>query len=343
MPTDLTLASHTTIGVGGPADGWVVATTEAELVGAVVDLDRAGTPILILGGGSNLLVSDAGFRGTVVQVASRGVDVEASADGVAVTAAAGEPWDELVTMTVDRGWAGLEALSGIPGLVGATPVQNVGAYGQEVAQVISAVRVLDRRDARVVRLERDECGFGYRTSLFKDDPDRYVVLEVRMELGAAGVGVIAYAELARALGVEVGGIAPVAEIRNAVLGLRRAKGMVLDPDDPDTRSLGSFFINPVVDEVTASAIDPRCPRYPSAGGVKLSAAWLVEHAGIDKGWSCSPDSPAGVSTKHTLALTNRGGASTQDVIDLAHAITAEVQAAFGITLHTEPRAIDCGL
>ena len=343
VPTPPALADHTTIGVGGPADRWFVATSQDALVGAIGSLDAAGTPILILGGGSNLLVADAGFRGTVVQVAVRGVEIEESESGIDLTVAAGESWDALVALTVASGWTGLEALSGIPGLVGATPVQNVGAYGQEVGQAVTSVRVLDRQDGSIGVLTHDECRFGYRTSRFKDEPGRHVVLAVTMHLSPIGSGVVAYAELARALGVEVGDSAPIAEIREAVLGLRGTKGMVLDPKDSDTRSLGSFFVNPIVDEAIAAAIDPACPRYPAVTGVKLSAAWLIEHAGIGKGWRIEAQSPARVSTKHTLALTNTGDASTLDVLNLARAIRSAVQTRFGITLEAEPRLVDCSL
>jgi UDP-N-acetylmuramate dehydrogenase len=337
------LADHTTIGVGGPATDWIVATTQDALVDAVRSLDAAGTRVLVLGGGSNLLVSDAGFPGTVVQVATRGVTIQESEAGVDLTVAAGEPWDAVAALSVTRGWAGIEALSGIPGLVGATPVQNVGAYGQEVAHVVTSVLVLDRRTGAVSRVAHDECGFGYRTSRFKVEHERFVVLDVAMRLSPSGAGTAAYAELARALSVEVGGQAPVADIREAVLTLRRSKGMVLDARDPDTRSLGSFFVNPIVDDAMAAAIDAACPRYPAVGGTKLSAAWLIENAGIGKGWRIDQTSPARVSTKHTLALTNAGGASTQDVIELARAISARVEDRFGIALTAEPRLVDCRL
>jgi UDP-N-acetylmuramate dehydrogenase len=244
---------------------------------------------------------------------------------------------------VTQGWSGVEALSGIPGLVGATPVQNVGAYGQDVSQTIDRVRALDRRTGETVLLTTADCGFTYRGSAFKADPDRWVVLSVDYRLSAAGLGEVRYAELARALGVDVGDSCDVASIRAAVLDLRRAKGMVLDSDDPDTRSVGSFFMNPIVDDQTAARIPPECPRYPAVDGVKLSAAWLIEQAGIPKGFRVRPDAPAAVSTKHTLALINAGNASAADVIDLARVIRERVRDAFGVTLRPEARLVNCAL
>jgi UDP-N-acetylmuramate dehydrogenase len=338
-----TLAEHTTLRVGGAPDAWITATTEAELAEAVLECDRVGTPVLLLGGGSNMLVADEGFRGAVVQIATRGIEPVADGSQVRVSAAAGEPWDALVELCVLSGWTGVEALSGIPGLVGATPVQNVGAYGQEVSQTIERVRALDRRSGEILTLTAKDCRFTYRGSAFKEDPDHWVVLSVDFRLGTAGVGTVRYAELARALAVDVGGEAPVASIRDAVLALRRAKGMVLDRDDPDTRSVGSFFMNPIVDASTAATIPADCPRYPAASGVKLSAAWLIERAGIPRGFRVHPDSAAAVSSKHTLALTNQSGASAEDVIDLARVIRERVRDSFGVTLRPEARLVNCAL
>jgi len=332
----MTLADCTTLRVGGPADDWVVATTEDDLVAAVRAGDSTGTPLLLLGGGSNLVVADAGFAGTVVQVATRGVDAEPVDGGVRVTLAAGEPWDDVVSRAVARGWAGIEALSGIPGLAGATPVQNVGAYGQDVSQVISGVRALDRASGEVVELTAAQCGFGYRTSAFKREPARWVVLSVTMLLGDGGRGTVRYAELASALGVPVGGDADVTAIRGAVLSLRARKGMVLDAADHDTWSAGSFFTNPVVAADVAAGIPAECPRYPAEAGVKLSAAWLIEQAGIGRGYALAPDAPAAISGKHTLALTNRGRARADDLVALAREVRERVQARFGIVLVPEP-------
>ncbi|WGL53062.1 UDP-N-acetylmuramate dehydrogenase [Nocardioides sp. BP30] len=337
------LAEHTTLRLGGPARSWVVATTETELIEAVSAADAAGERVLVLGGGSNVVVADAGFPGTVVAVATRGIHSDAepspqggsdpTCGGAMVTVAAGEPWDEVVATAVEREWIGVEALSGIPGSTGATPIQNVGAYGQDVSQTIAQVRVWDRVLRGVRTFAAAECGFGYRHSRFKTDPTRHVVLSVTFQLRIGTLSApIAYAELARALGVEVGARAPLGEVRAAVLGLRRAKGMVLDAADHDTWSAGSFFTNPVV---PADRIPDGAPAWPQGDGtVKTSAAWLIEHAGYGKGYP--GHGPVSLSTKHTLALTNRGGATTADLLSLAREIRAGVAARFGIELVNEP-------
>jgi UDP-N-acetylmuramate dehydrogenase len=330
------LRDHTTLRLGGPARDWVRAETEAELIGAVRRADEAGDPVLVLGGGSNLVVADDGFDGTVVQVATRGVspDTEdaAACGGALVRVAAGESWDDLVATAVDRGWAGIEALSGIPGSVGATPIQNVGAYGQEVSQTIAQVRVWDRALQGIRTFAAADCSFGYRTSRFKADPNRHVVLDVTVQLPLGTLGApVQYAELARALGVEPGQRAPLADVREAVLGLRRGKGMVLDPDDHDTWSAGSFFTNPVV---PADQVPEGAPTWPASDGlVKTSAAWLIEHAGFGKGYGGGAVS---LSTKHTLALTNRGHATTADLLALAREVRDGVESTFGIRLVNEP-------
>ena len=335
------LADHTTLRLGGPAGAWARATTEPELVEAIGGVDG---PVLVVGGGSNLVVADAGFAGTVVEVATSGVraDVDGSdptCGGAMVTVAAGESWDDFVARAVESEWVGVEALAGIPGLVGATPIQNVGAYGQEVAQTIARVRVWDRvlRGART--FASAECGFGYRTSRFKADPDRHVVLDVTFQLRQGGLGApVQYAELASALGVDVGARAPLGDVRDAVLELRRSKGMVLDPADHDTWSAGSFFTNPVVD---ADALPAGAPAWPQPDGrVKTSAAWLIEHAGFHKGYGAGP---VGLSTKHTLALTNRGGATTEQLLALAREVRAGVEAGHGIVLVNEPVLVGCEL
>ncbi len=339
------LADHTTLRLGGPVRRWVRAETEAELVEAVGAADASGEPVLVLGGGSNLVVADSGFDGTVVEVATRGVvsdleaDVEASCSGATVTVAAGEPWDAFVALAVRSRWSGVEALSGIPGLVGATPIQNVGAYGQEVSQTIASVRVWDRVLRGVRTFFAADCGFGYRTSRFKADPGRHVVLEVAFQLPLGTQGPpIGYAELARTLNLEVGERALLESVREAVLTLRTRKGMVLDPDDHDTWSAGSFFTNPVV---AAEAVPEGAPAWPQPdGSVKTSAAWLIEHAGFAKGYARGPVS---LSTKHTLALTNRGGATTAQLLDLARELRDGVHARFGITLVNEPVLLGCSL
>jgi UDP-N-acetylmuramate dehydrogenase len=340
------LREHTTLRVGGPAAEHVVAGTTDELVAAVREADEAGMPVLVLAGGSNVLVSDEGFDGRVVQVATRGVDADvqdpddlACLSAVTVRLAAGEDWDGFVAHAVDRGWVGVEALSGIPGSAGATPIQNVGAYGQEVAQTIASVRTWDRAAKELRTFAAADCGFGYRTSRFKEEPGRYVVLEVTYLLRQGDLGApMAYAELARTLGVEVGDRAPLADVRRAVLGLRSGKGMVLDPDDHDTWSAGSFFTNPVV---APELLPEGAPAWPQPDGrVKTSAAWLIEHAGFGKGHG---NERASLSTKHTLALTNRGSATAADLLQLAREVRAGVAEKFGITLVNEPVLVGCAL
>ena len=329
------LAPLTTLGLGGPAERLVTATSEDEIVHAVRE---APGDVLVLGGGSNVVIADAGFAGTVVRVANQGVTLTADADanGQLVAVAAGEDWDALVARCVAAGLAGLECLSGIPGLVGASPVQNIGAYGQDVAETVTQVRAYDRYAAEVVDLT--DCGFGYRWSRFKGQPARWVVLAVTYRLLEDPMSrPVRYAELARALGVEVGGQAPLAQVRAAVLALRRAKGMVLDPADPDTRSVGSFFTNPLLDADQYADLQRRGatpPAFPEPDGrVKISAAWLIENAGYRKGAFAGP---AGISGKHTLALVNRGGARTTDLLRVADEVRRGVRAAFGVELTAEP-------
>jgi UDP-N-acetylmuramate dehydrogenase len=347
--TDL-LADHTTLRVGGPARSWVVADTEELLVGTVRACDAAGEPVLILGGGSNLVVGDAGFDGTVVEVATKGIDATGgscavdgpSCGGRIAVVAAGEPWDDFVRFAIGNEWIGVEALSGIPGLVGATPIQNVGAYGQEVAQTITSVRTLDRQTGRQATFAHGRCDFGYRNSRFKAEPGRYLVLDVTFQFREGDLGApVRYGELARQLGVAGGARARSTEIREAVLELRRGKGMVLDPVDHDTWSAGSFFTNPVLEPGVADGLPADAPRYPAEGGrIKTSAAWLIEQAGFGKGYGVPP---ATISTKHSLALTNRGGARADDILGLAREIREGVRARFGVTLVPEPVFVSCGL
>jgi UDP-N-acetylmuramate dehydrogenase len=337
------LAAYTTLRVGGPVRRILTPTTEAELVRTVRDLDRSGEPVLILGGGSNVLVGDAGFDGTVVKVATRGIDSDvASCSGAVLTVAAGEPWDDFVASTVEQEFSGLETMAGIPGLVGGTPIQNVGAYGTEVGQLITTVRTLDRSTGRLRTFFAVECQFGYRSSRFKDEPGRYLVLSVTFQLRLGSLSApIRYPELARALGVEVGARVPARDVAAAVLQLRRGKGMVLDDADPDTWSAGSFFTNPVLDADRADRLPADAPRFPQPNGrVKTSAAWLIDRAGFGKGFG---EGPARVSTKHALALTNRGAATADDVLELARQIRAGVQSSFGITLVPEPVLVGCEL
>jgi UDP-N-acetylmuramate dehydrogenase len=331
------LAAFTTFRVGGPAAAFVEAGTAAEIISVTAECDRAGQDLLILAGGSNLLISDAGFPGTVLRLVGRGVRITRGADRVRLLVAAGEPWDEVVARALAEGLAGIEALSGIPGSAGATPIQNVGAYGQEVADVIAAVHVWDRHDHVEAVLAPPECAFGYRDSAFKRSR-RYVVTAVEFGLVAGSLGApVRYAELARALGVEIGDRAPALEVRAAVLELRRSKGMVLDPADHDTWSAGSFFTNPVLEAATAADLPAGAPRFEAPEGrIKTSAAWLIEQAGFAKGYGSGP---ARLSTKHTLALTNRGDARAADLLALAREIRVGVAARFGILLEHEPMLV----
>ena len=343
MSEPATLADLTTLRLGGPAARLTTATTSDELVEAVAAADDAGEPVLLVAGGSNLVVADSGFDGTVVRIATRGVSVESDACGGAmVTVAAGEVWDDLVATAVERGWVGVEALSGIPGSVGATPIQNVGAYGQEVADTVARVRCWDREERAFRTIAAADCGFGYRTSRFKREPGRFVVLEVTFQLRLGDLGApVGYAELARTLGVGVGQRAPSAAVRDAVLRLRGGKGMVLDSADHDTWSAGSFFTNPLLDADTAAALPEGAPRWPQPDGtVKTSAAWLIERAGFAKGHG---NDRVSLSTKHTLALTNRGGARTADLLALAAEVQRGVHARFGVWLENEPVLVGCEL
>jgi len=345
---DVPLSGLTTMRVGGPAARLVTVTTTDELVDAVREVDDADEPLLLLSGGSNLVVADEGFAGTVVRVATSGITPE-SADwcgGAVVRVAAGEGWDDVVDRCVSEGWAGVEALSGIPGLTGATPVQNVGAYGQDVSQTIYQVRTWDRREQVVRTFANDDCAFTYRHSRFKGT-DRYVVLDVVFQLEVADLArPVAYAALAEGLGVELGTRVPLADARAAVLEQRRRRGMVLDADDPDTYSCGSFFTNPILSRHEFDDLVERVgerlgyegttpPRFGEPDGrVKTSAAWLIDHAGFAKGFGLP--GPASLSTKHTLAVTNRGSATTTEVLDVARRVRDGVRDAFGVTLVNEP-------
>jgi UDP-N-acetylmuramate dehydrogenase len=378
------LSGYTTLRLGGPAARLAEARTADDVIAAVRAADASGEPLLVLGGGSNLVVCDGGFGGTVLRTSTAGISVGETGERVLVTIAAGENWDEFVEWSVAEKLAGIECLSGIPGLAGATPIQNVGAYGQEVASTITSVTVLDRLTGSVGTMAGSECGFGYRTSLFKRtafaragaDPvggtdsaaagpaggsaprqlttpgptGRYVVLDVTFSLERDPASApVRYAELARKLSVEVGDRAPLADVRAAVLDLRRGKGMVLDPADPDTVSAGSFFTNPVIgpgelvrleEVVSAQSPGVGVPTFPAGsdarepGSVKVPAAWLIEHAGFGKGYPGR--GAARISSKHTLALTNTGGATAAELIALARDISAGVRSSFGIELAHEP-------
>jgi UDP-N-acetylmuramate dehydrogenase len=407
------LSRFTTLGLGGPARRFVVAGTDEEIIAAVRTADQRGEPLLVLGGGSNLVISDDGFPGTVIQVATKGIhrttDPGAGPDAagpgqalpgtpVTLTVAAGEDWDTVVASCVAADLAGLECLSGIPGLAGATPIQNVGAYGQEVADTITRVRAYDRATAEVADLAAADCGFGYRTSAFKRSitapavTGRFVVLEVTFQLTSDRLSrPLRYAELAGALGLDParlhaarpdqarpdqarldaarpddggqdeGARAPLGDVRSAVLRLRRGKGMVLDPADPDSRSAGSFFTNPVLNTAQFAAlrrvVDERCgpgipiPQFPAGPGqVKVPAAWLIGQAGFGKGYqgarradSGRPGPAAHISTKHTLALVNPGDARTADVVGLAREIRDRIRDIFGVELASEPVLVGVSL
>ncbi|TCO49478.1 UDP-N-acetylmuramate dehydrogenase [Kribbella antiqua] len=341
MKTHVRLADLTTLRIGGPADKLVEVTTEDDLITAVRDADASGEPVLLLSGGSNVVIGDDGFRGTVIKVATTGIRVDADmCSGAMVHIQAGEDWDAVVQRAIAEEWSGLESMSGIPGLTGSTPVQNVGAYGHEVAETIASVRVWDRIDNKVRTIFAADCGFSYRHSRFKADPSRYVVLEVAFQLKLGDLSApVGYAELARVLDVDPGSRAPMTDVRAAVLGLRRGKGMVLDEADHDTWSAGSFFTNPILD--AAADVPAGAPQWPQPDGrVKTSAAWLIEHAGVTKGYAIGA---AAVSTKHTLALTNRGGATAKELLALAAHVRAQVHQAFGITLTNEPVLVNCTL
>ena len=337
MPT--TLAELTTLRLGGPASRLVEATTADDLVDAVRAADAAAEPVLVVGGGSNLVVGDDGWSGVVVRVASRGVAVTPDGDDVLVAVEAGEPWDDLVARSVAEGWSGLAAMSGIPGLTGATPVQNVGAYGAEVADLVETLDVLDRTTGAVETWPATWVGFGFRTSAFKHT-DRYVVVRVTFRLRRGDLaGPVRYLELARRLGVDQDAAAPSAEVRAAVLALRRGKGMVLDAADLDSWSVGSFFVNPLVTTVGPEL--EGVPQWATGPATKLSAAWLIERSGfhrgygLDRAYGGGPAGTVGVSTKHTLALTHRGGGTTAQLLDLAAEIRAGVEARFGVRLGPE--------
>jgi UDP-N-acetylmuramate dehydrogenase len=343
--TDVPLAPLCTLGVGGPARAYASVASEDALRAAAAWAHERALPLLLLGGGSNLLVADDGFPGLVAHVDLHGVSVAEADDHVEVTAAAGEDWDALVARTVGAGWAGLECLSGIPGRVGATPIQNVGAYGQDVSETIVRVRCLELATGEAAWLAGDQCGFGYRDSRFKTaDRGRFAVLAVTFRLRPGALPAVRYAELARAL--ERVPSPTVEDVRSVVLGLRRAKSMVLDPADPNRRSAGSFFTNPTVDveaaERVRSAVErvhdaataQAMPAFAAGGGrVKLSAAWLIERAGLEKGYG---EGAVGLSTKHTLAIVNRGGATARQVAAFAREVRDRVEERFGVRLVPEP-------
>lgn len=348
VPAPVMLSTLTSLGLGGPAPELIQVDSAAAVVAAIRDLDAAGQPVLVVAGGSNLVISDDGIDYPVLRLAHRGVRATRDGDRLIVDVAAGEPWDDLVAQVVADGWSGIEFLSGIPGSTGATPIQNVGAYGAEVSDVLLDVTVYHRPSGAVRVIPASELALSYRSSVLRGNSDS-VVLRLRLALSHTPAAV-RYGELASVLGVAPGQGAPPSEVRAAVLGLRRGKGMVLDPADPDTRSAGSFFTNPLLSAEQLAAVDlriqdrlgdVRCPRYPAGEAVKLSAAWLIERAGFPKGFAL-PRGGAAISTKHTLALTNRGG-STDDLLALARHLRDGVRQTFGVELHPEPIFIGVAL
>jgi UDP-N-acetylmuramate dehydrogenase len=347
LEENVPLAPLSTLGIGGPARHYARVESDDDVREAVDWARTRGLPLFVLGGGSNLVLHDDGHPGLVLHVGLRGIDAVPDGAAVEVTAGAGEPWDGLVARAADEGWAGLECLSGIPGLVGATPIQNVGAYGQDVSETITRVDAFDLSTGSVVTFGNADCRFGYRESRFKlEDRGRYVVLRVAYRLAPGGAPAVRYPELARHL-QEKGLASPtLPQVRQAVIEIRRRKSMVLDPDDPNARSVGSFFVNPVVDAEAFAALEERlrgagtladgerAPHFAAAGGrVKLSAAWLIERAGLQKGHR---KGRAGISTRHTLAIVNCGDANAADVVALAREIRDRVHDRFGVRLTPEP-------
>jgi UDP-N-acetylmuramate dehydrogenase len=344
--TGESLAAYTTLRLGGPARRLLAVASESDLLDTLREAARTAEPVFLLAGGSNVVVADEGFSGTAILLRTQGFSATVDGDRVRLTVAAGEPWDDVVAATIAQGWAGLECLSGIPGSAGATPIQNVGAYGQEVAETVVAVTVYDRIRDETVVLSRAECCFGYRSSIFKHN-ERFVVLSTDFSLAVTPLSTpVRYDELAGALGVRPGDRVPLARAREAVLALRGRKGMVLVDSDPDTYSAGSFFTNPILDttgfaRVRAAGLGEP-PSWPEGDGVKTSAAWLIERAGFGKGYR-QPGAGVAISSKHTLALTNRGNGSTAALLDLAREIRAGVADRFGVTLHPEPVLVNCAL
>jgi UDP-N-acetylmuramate dehydrogenase len=337
------LSNFTTLRVGGPAQKIVHAHTEDELIQFVKAADEAKEPVLILGGGSNLLISDAGFAGTVIRVESKGnaLDYDACSGGM-IEVSAGEDWDKFVGLTIEKGFADLESLSGIPGTVGGAPIQNIGAYGHEASETIARVRLYDRKEKAIKTFAAADCKFGYRDSIFKSEKDRYVILNVTFQLRKGEQSLpITYAELAKHLNVNLGDRAPVQDVRKAVLELRARKGMLLDSSENQIMSAGSFFINPIISKADADKLPADAPRWPQPdGSVKTSAAWLMEHAGVEKGEKLAG---AQISEHHVLALTNSGSAKAEDIVKLAKTSQKRVMEKFGIELKAEVQLVGLDL
>ncbi len=340
LQRDVPLAPRTTLELGGPAEYFLEGRSLEALHAGMRWAKAEGHSVTFLGGGSNAIVPDEGVRGLVIAMATRGVDVTRNADEVRVRAQAGEDWGEFVTRAVAEGWAGVECLAGIPGQVGSTPIQNVGAYGQDVSHTVVRVGCIDRLKHELLELEPEHCGFGYRDSHFKRHPGRYVVTDVTFALRPGGAPTLAYREL-----VERAPSDPSLEaVRALVVELRRAKSMVLDPTDPNRRSAGSFFTNPIVDAGSLAKVEAEAarrelgpvPQWAVEGGTKLAAGWLIERAGFPKG---SRRGAVGQSTKHALALVHHGGGTTAELLAYADTIVAGVREVFGVTLEREPRLL----
>jgi len=337
------LSNFTTLRVGGPAQKIVHAHTEDELIEFVKAADKSGEQVLILGGGSNLLISDSGFAGTVIRVESKGnaLDYDACSGGM-IEVSAGEDWDKFVELTIEKGFADLESLSGIPGTVGGAPIQNIGAYGHEVSETIARVRAFDRKKSEIITFTNEQCKFSYRNSIFKEESDRFVILNVTFQLRKGEQSLpIAYTELAKHLSVNIGDRASITTVRSAVLELRGRKGMLLDTSDSQIHSAGSFFVNPILSQEIADKLPADAPRWPQTDGrVKTSAAWLMEHSGVSKGEKLAG---AQISNKHVLALSNSGNATANDIVELAKMARAKVFEKFGIKLQAEVQLIGLDL
>jgi UDP-N-acetylmuramate dehydrogenase len=337
------LAPLTTLGIGGPAKYFIRAENVDEVRDAVAWASAKREQLLVLAGGSNVLIADAGFDGVVLQIALRGVHEESEdAETVMVKVAAGETWDDFVALAVRNRWAGVECLSGIPGSTGATPIQNVGAYGQDVSETIVRVEALDRVNGRVTWFTNWDCGFGYRSSAFKShERERYIILSVTFRLRRNGAAAVRYPELRQFIEERGASLQDLQPVRDAVIAIRRRKGMVIDPADPDTRSDGSFFMNPIIsrpefETLAARVGDKKIPNFPSGDEVKLSAAWLIENAGFRKGLV---HGNVGLSSKHSLAIINRGGGTAREVVELVRMIQQKVRETFGVEIHPEPNLV----
>lgn len=343
LQTDYSLAAATTFGVGGAAKFFVACPDTTSLQQALAWANSRGEPVFVLGGGSNLLVADSGYPGLVVQPRFRGFDLTRQGSSAQLRVEAGANWDDVVARAVAEGYAGIEALAGIPGSAGAAPIQNIGAYGQEIASSLRGLELWDRQGAKRVWVAASACEFAYRQSAFKRAwRDRYVVLAIELELPRADAATVHYPELHRRLRLETGQMASLPAIREAVLGLRADKAMLFDPSTSDGRSAGSFFLNPIVSAAEADRIaelarrrgcQREMPRFAATAGVKLSAAWLIEEAGFTRGWG---EGPAGLSSRHTLAIVNRGGAHASDIVAVAQRVWRGVQETFGVELEAEP-------